>query len=469
MGSADPVIVVGGSIGGLATALALGRAGERVIVLERDDIHLADDAEQAFAVDRAGAPQAHQTHGFLARLVVTLRERFPDVLEQIIASGARVISMTSELEGVEEGDDDLAVLIVRRTTFEWALRKAVLGEPNTEVRGGVGVRGLLADTSGDGPPRVTGVVLEDGSELTAKAVVVASGRRGLVEPWLAPFGVAVPEELHETGHVYLTRWYRFQGEVDLAKHTRLGGDLGWLKFLAIPGDGDTLSATLAVRTQDRDVRALLADAKRFDTALRMLPGPAALLEETRAEAITDVLPMAGLINRLRRFVDRPADGARLPRGRRRAHLHQPALRARLLAGDRAGDAPRRRVRRPPRRRHRPRSRLRGGERPRGRALVPLRGDARLVPSARGRRRRRAPRRPDRSRDGDRPEGSRRLARDRSRLQPARPARAGVHPTRAHGEGRRDTRCPTRTHPRRGTHAPRDARGRGLSGASEARA
>jgi 2-polyprenyl-6-methoxyphenol hydroxylase-like FAD-dependent oxidoreductase len=303
MGSADPVVVVGGSIGGLATALALGRAGEQVLVLERDDIHLADDAEQAFAVDRAGAPQAHQTHGFLARLVVTLRERFPDVLEQIIASGARVISMTSELEGVEEGDDDLAVLIVRRTTFEWALRKAVLGEPNTEVRGGVGVRGLRADTSGDGPPRVTGVVLEDGSELTAKAVVVASGRRGLVEPWLAPFGVAVPEELHETGHVYLTRWYRFHGEVDLAKHTRLGGDLGWLKFLAIPGDGDTLSATLAVRTKDSDVRALLADAKRFDTALRMLPGPAALLEETRAEAITDVLPMAGLINRLRRFVD----------------------------------------------------------------------------------------------------------------------------------------------------------------------
>jgi 2-polyprenyl-6-methoxyphenol hydroxylase-like FAD-dependent oxidoreductase len=302
-GAAGRVVVAGGGVAGLATALALSRAGHRVLVLERDDVPLAGDPEAAFAVERNGAPQAHQTHGFLARVVVTLRERFPDVLAALEACGSRVISLTRDLEGTEEGDDDLAVLIVRRTTFEWALRRAVLAEPGAEVRSDVAVTALtgIASTDGD-PPRVTGVVLDSGEVVPAAAVVACTGRRGEIEPWLAPFGVAVPEEVHPTGHLYITRWYRFAGEVDLEAHTRLGGDLGWLKFLAVPGDGDTLSATLAVRTDDTELRTLLNDPDHFDTALRLLPGPGRLLDEVGGEPIGPVRPMAGLINRLRHFV-----------------------------------------------------------------------------------------------------------------------------------------------------------------------
>ncbi|MGI8663042.1 MAG: NAD(P)/FAD-dependent oxidoreductase [Acidimicrobiales bacterium] len=302
----QPVIIAGGGVGGLMAALALGRAGHEVVLLERDDVPLAGDPEEAFAVDRSGAPQAHQTHGFLARLVVTLRERFPDVLDSLVASGSRIIPLTRDLSGVEAGDDDLAVLIVRRTTFEWALRKAARTAPNVEMRSGVGVAGLTGVRDGGELPTVTGVVLDSGEVITASAVVASTGRRDRVAQWLAALGVAVPEEVHETGHVYLTRWYRFAGEVDLEAHPRLGGDLGWLKFLAVPGDGDTLSATLAVRTKDAELRTLLTDPDRFDVALRMLPGPSALLEETAAKPISGVLPMAGLINRLRRFLD--ADG-----------------------------------------------------------------------------------------------------------------------------------------------------------------
>ena len=65
----------------------------------------------------------------------------------------------------------------------------------------------------------------------------------------------------------------------------------------------------------------------------------------------------------------PADRARLPRARRCAHLHQPAVRAGLHAGPGPGRAARRRRRRPPRRPGRPLGRVRGGVRPGGRALV----------------------------------------------------------------------------------------------------
>jgi 2-polyprenyl-6-methoxyphenol hydroxylase-like FAD-dependent oxidoreductase len=179
----------------------------------------------------------------------------------------------------------------------------VLAEPDAEVRAGVGVARLTADTSGDGPPRITGVVLDTGEVIEASAVVACTGRRGSFDPWLEPFGVTIPEEELPTGHLYITRWYRFDGEVDLASHPRIGGDLGWLKFLAVPGDGATLSATLAVQTGDTELRTTLADPDAFDAALRTLPGPRALLDEVGATPIGPVRPMAGLINRLRRFVD----------------------------------------------------------------------------------------------------------------------------------------------------------------------
>ena len=54
----ESVVVVGGGIGGLCTALWLGDRGYRVTVLERDDISVPDNVEEAWSSwDRSGAPQ----------------------------------------------------------------------------------------------------------------------------------------------------------------------------------------------------------------------------------------------------------------------------------------------------------------------------------------------------------------------------------------------------------------------------
>lgn len=307
----DRVLVVGGGVGGLTVALALGRAGHPVTVLERDPLPPTADAEEAFAAERRGAPQVHQTHGFLARLQVEFREHFPDVLDDLLAAGGMTMPMTADLGEPRPGDEDLKVIIVRRTTLEWVLRKAVLAQPGVEVRTGVAVAGLTtsvkpddryADVAVHRPCLVTGVRLEDGSTIAAGTVIVATGRRGPVPQWLAEVGVEVPETVHESGLMYLTRWYHRPWSTDEID-PKLGGDLGFVKYLGVPGDGDTLSVTLAVRTTDSDLRHALSDADRFDQACHLLPGPDQFFAHGPLDPIGEVRPMTGLINRLRRFTD----------------------------------------------------------------------------------------------------------------------------------------------------------------------
>jgi 2-polyprenyl-6-methoxyphenol hydroxylase-like FAD-dependent oxidoreductase len=156
-------------------------------------------------------------------------------------------------------------------------------------------------------PVIDGVRLEDGSELPAALVVDASGRRSTVPALLAEMGVEIPEQVHESGLMYLSRWYRVPDDVEVPLDEKLGGDLGHLKFLAVPGDGRTLSITLAVRVTDTELRASLSEPEGFERAVRMLEGPSRFFAAGPLEPIGGVRPMAGLLNRTRRFLD--DDGA----------------------------------------------------------------------------------------------------------------------------------------------------------------
>ena len=297
------VVVVGGSVAGLATALALGRHGHRVTVIERDPLAEFADAEAAFATERRGAPQAHQTHGFLARLTVTLRREFPDIWQALLDAGAESMTLTRGLGPPEEGDDDLNVLIVRRTTFEWALRDAVRREPSVDYRPGTEVTALLASESAlGGVPHVLGAVLGDGTELVGD-VVVCTGRRGPLVSWCADLGAEITEEVADTHIVYLTRWYRRPPGSPIEVDARLGGNFGYLKYLAVPCDGSTFSVTLAVRSSDDELRKRLMDPDAFDRACRLLPGPDRFMGSGPIEPLGPVRPMGGLINRLRHFTD----------------------------------------------------------------------------------------------------------------------------------------------------------------------
>jgi 2-polyprenyl-6-methoxyphenol hydroxylase-like FAD-dependent oxidoreductase len=298
------VVVVGAGVAGLGTALALGRRGHDVVVLERDRTPLPHDPDEAFWWDRRGAPQVRHSHAFLARLRNLLRDRHPDVLQMLLDAGATELRFTERLPDTltdrspRPGDEDLVALACRRTTFEWVLRRAALAAPHVRIRDGVTVASLRVV---DG--RVVGVVDSDGQTTHGGLAVLAGGRRCPAPRLAAEAGLGVIEEtVEDTGIVYWSRFYRLLDGVEPPPQDGpIGADLGYLKFAVFQGDNGTFSVTLATHTDDQDLRALTAPAV-FDTAAAAMAPVGPWVAQGVSEPITDVHPMARLVNRTLQFV-----------------------------------------------------------------------------------------------------------------------------------------------------------------------
>ncbi len=305
------IVVIGAGVAGLGTALCASRSGHAVTLVERDDTPLPRDPHGAFDWDRRGAPQVRHSHAFLARLRNLLRDRHPDVLDALFAAGATEMDFIEMLpEGMDRtpmpGDEDLVAIACRRTTFEWVLRTSVLADGAVRLIHGHAATALRTepDPAGGDAPVVRAVVLEDGTELEADVVVDAGGRRADVPALLGAHGVEVPEEVEDTGIIYLSRFFTLLDGQDYPPQLGpIGGDLGYLKYGVFPGDNRTFSITLAVATDDGELRRILLDPERFLRVAGALPATAAYVEPDRAEPITDVEVMGGLINRRRRFLD----------------------------------------------------------------------------------------------------------------------------------------------------------------------
>ena len=252
-------------------------------VVERDDTPMPQSADEAFGWDRRGAPQVRHSHAFLARLYTILHDRYPDVLAELLDAGATEVRFGTDLPPTitnyepEDSDGDVVMLACRRTTFEWVLRRVVLRSPDVEIRTGVGVEGFVGSAPADGPPTVLGVRLSDGTQLLAGIVVVASGRRGDLGQWLQGIGVeSMLETTDDTGIVYLSRFYRLRDGCDYPPRSGpIGGDLGYIKYGVFSGDNRTFSVTLAIPTDDLELRRRLTDPQAFDGCARGLVATAA--------------------------------------------------------------------------------------------------------------------------------------------------------------------------------------------------
>lgn len=318
-------VVVGSGITGLAAARVLSDRGARVTILERDAEPDAEDPAAAFdSWERKGAPQVRHSHAFLGRLRKLLREKYPDLLDGLLAAGAAELDMLARPPLTlppltpEPGDADLVALGCRRTTFEWVVRRNVLARPGVSLLGGAQMRGLRATPGAT--PAVTGVrFTRDGvdQELDADLVIDASGRQSQAPQWLQDIGAPAPrEQLEQSGVVYYTRFYRFRpgaGEPPRSKYPA-AADYNWVKYAIFPADGGVFSITFAIPLAFPRLK-VLAKVAAFDTMTRALPGLADWVNPAVSEPIGDpehpIRAMGGLINRLRHFV---ADGRPLARG-----------------------------------------------------------------------------------------------------------------------------------------------------------
>jgi hypothetical protein len=189
--------------------------------------------------------------------------------------------------------------LARRSTVDWVLRRCAAAEPGIDVREGVAVTGLLAEL-GD-PPLVTGVTTAAGP-VPADLVLDASGRRTGLDNWLAAIGARRSAlEVAECGIAYYTRHFRIADHAALPAPSTTRTVLPLDEFMiGIWGaDHDTMLITLCPLTTDRRFGAA-REPGPYTAVVRSVPYYAAWLDAL--EPISDVHPMAGLHNTLRRLV-----------------------------------------------------------------------------------------------------------------------------------------------------------------------
>jgi 2-polyprenyl-6-methoxyphenol hydroxylase-like FAD-dependent oxidoreductase len=302
-------VVVGGSLTGLTTALALSRAGWQVDVVERDPLPDAPDVEAAFRHHpRHAVPQAGHSHGFFAGTYTTLRDRAPDLLDAVFAAGVSSMRVRDYASPAvrdtppEPVDDDLIALAARRSTYEWAVRRFVANSPGVSLRVG-NIAGLVG-TPGR-VPHITGVRLDDGS-VDADLVVDASGRRSSSPAWIGELGGRdAPWEAQDCEATYYTRYYRLRDPqaawLPMNRGAAAGGQFQAHFAIAIPGDNATFSITLVVPPYVKAFRALRYP-EVFEAVCAVTPLIAPWIEPDYAEPITDIRVIAGFHNSIRRDV-----------------------------------------------------------------------------------------------------------------------------------------------------------------------
>ena len=194
------VLLLGGGICGLATAMLLARDGHHVRVLERDREEVPGTVEDAWrSWDRRGVAQFRQTHNLHPRVRLLLEAELPDLRNSLIRHGAYRMNMIGGLppmitdRDARPGDDRFLTDTARRSTAEYAFAAAARDEPGVTIERGVQVTGLVVGSAViDGVPHVVGVLTTEGREIRADLVVDAMGRRSKVGGWLTAAGGQPP-------------------------------------------------------------------------------------------------------------------------------------------------------------------------------------------------------------------------------------------------------------------------------------
>ncbi len=286
--------------------MMLADDGHQVTVVERDVAPPPLDPEAAFHNwNRRSVAQFGLAHWLHARGTTILREQLPAVYQRMVDNGGYHFNFAKYLIGmmpdaeITPDDDRFDLVTARRSTIEWSIASAAAEHPGVTVRRGEPIAGLLADTSDGRPPHVTGLRLQSGEEIHADLVVDATGRRSPTADWLAAIGARPPiDHSEDSGFAYYGRYFHSPEGAMPAIMGPLLAPYGSFSILTLPADNDTWAVTLYGLSDDKPLRTF-RDPVVYDRVLRACPLHAHWLD---GEPITELISMAGVVDRHRRFV-----------------------------------------------------------------------------------------------------------------------------------------------------------------------
>jgi 2-polyprenyl-6-methoxyphenol hydroxylase-like FAD-dependent oxidoreductase len=310
------IVVVGGGLIGLATAVMVAKQGHDVTVLERDPEPLPNTPREAWDCwKRGGVMQFRQPHLLLPQGKRVLDAELPEVVRALRDADAVPYSPLSALpppvtdRAARPGDDKFLTVNARRPVLEHAL--ATVADKWAETRRGARAVGLLTSRS----RHVTGVRLHNHKELQADLVIDAMGRSSPLPIWLTAAGAGeITEHAEHSGFIYYSRYFRARpGEEPPPILTGTITPFDCYSILAIPSDARTWAVTVCIHSRDRALKAL-RDEDDWTRLVSACPLHAHLI--AGGEPITGVLAASGVVDRIRNLVSRgvPAATGVLPVG-----------------------------------------------------------------------------------------------------------------------------------------------------------
>jgi 2-polyprenyl-6-methoxyphenol hydroxylase-like FAD-dependent oxidoreductase len=257
------IVMAGGGIAGLVTAMLLADDGHEVTVLERDPAPAPDPDAAWDDWKRRFVAQFRLPHLFLPRFRIEVERELPRVAGALGRAGALrfnplAAAPPDAIGGFREGDRAYEFLTGRRAVMEAVIAAETRATPGVQVRRGAAVAGLLtADPAPGAVPHVTGVRLADGEELAADLVIDSTGRRSPLGRWLADCGAApADEETEDSGFVYYGRHFR---SADGSVPPMIGPGIqeyGTVSTLTLPADHGTWSVVIVTSARDAELGGL---------------------------------------------------------------------------------------------------------------------------------------------------------------------------------------------------------------------
>ncbi len=280
-------IIAGGSIAGLATARALAKSFDRVLVLESDQI-------ESGVAARKGTPQANHVHGLLKGGGDAFTELFPGLPEHLAQAGAVSCNFCNEVrwyinkKWMPRFDGSLVIYFQSRPLLETCIREEVAAQPNIEILDQCRVEDFALD---DNRRKIIAAVVRNrnGEDETVAGdfFVDAMGRGSFFPRWLKREGFGdVPED-----HVKVDLGYA-SCFMELPDEPR-----DWKSILIYPkGPAEVRGSTLVQVEQGKWLLTLAgyhndhppADIKGFLDFAKSLPQPDIYEAVKNARILSDI-------------------------------------------------------------------------------------------------------------------------------------------------------------------------------------